>query len=635
MVQIRHLLLGKHGVWLIDLAPLADPRLVPSALASVLGLEIRSDNPLPGLVALLRDRQMLLVLDNCEHVIEAAAALAAGVLRGAAGVHILATSREPLRAEGERVYRLSPLANPPASARLTAAKALGFPAVQLFVEPAAANLGDFQLSDADAPIVAEICRKLDGLPLAIEFAAARVDAFGVRGLAAHLDERLRLLTSGRRTAVPRHRTLSAALDWSYQLLTGPEQRVFRLAIFAGGFTLHPAGAVAADATRPESEMIDQAAELVAKSLVAADVGDAEPRLQLLDTTRAFALTKLTESGEVDALGRRHAEYYRELLETTAQDKAARDDWSADFVPDIDNIRAALTWAFAPGCDGSIGVALVAAAAPIWLEMSLLTECHGWARKALDLLDAADRGTRREMVLQNALGLSCLHIEGKSTGAGAALTRACDLAQSHRDPDHHLRALSGLALLSLRFGDFRGALAFAPQSGAVANTLADAVALSMSDAILSLALLHAGEDAEALTHAQRAYRGITPDVRHAHIGRSGMDYPIAARCIAARALWMQGLLDQSAEAIRNLLADAQAGGNPVSVCLVLAWWGCPISLRLGDLETAERRIALLKEHSEKHALNNFYTWRLLQNAGAARTFPSFCGGEPGSGSTPAA
>ena len=330
-------------------------------------------------------------------------------------------------------------------------------------------------------------------------------------------------------------------------------------------------------------------------------------MRLLDTTRAYALTKLTESGDVHPLGRRHAEYYRELLETTAQDKPARDDWSADFVPDIDNIRAALTWAFAPEGHGSIAVALAAASAPIWLEMALLTECHGWARKALDLLDAADRETRREMGLQNALGLSLLHIEGKSTEAGAALTRACDLAQSVGDPDHRLRALAGLAFLSLRFGDFRGALAFARQAEAVAKTLADPVALSTLDSILSLALLHAGEYAEALSHAQRAYRCITPDVRHAHIGRSGMDYPIAARCIAARTLWMQGLLDQSAEAIRNLLADAQAGGNPVSVCLVLAWWGCPISLRLGDPETAERRIALLKEHSEKHALNNFYTW----------------------------
>lgn len=171
----------EHGVWLVDMAPLGDPRLVPTALAGVLGLEVRSEDPLPSLVTSLRDKKMLLVLDNCEHVIEAAAALATAVLTGAPGVQMIATSREPLRIEGERVYRLSPLANPPASPDLTAAAALGYPAVQLFVERAAAVLGEFELTDADAPIVADICSRLDGIALAIELAAARVDTFGLRG----------------------------------------------------------------------------------------------------------------------------------------------------------------------------------------------------------------------------------------------------------------------------------------------------------------------------------------------------------------------------------------------------------------------------------------------------------------------
>ncbi len=165
----------EDGVWLIDLAPIADPRLVPTALASALRLEISSDDPVPGLIAAVRDRQMLLVLDNCEHVIEEAAALAAGVLRGSHGVQILATSREPLRVEGERVHRLSPLGSLPASVRLGASEALRFPAVQLFVERAAAAMNEFELSDADAYSVGDSCRRLDGVPLAIELAAGRVD----------------------------------------------------------------------------------------------------------------------------------------------------------------------------------------------------------------------------------------------------------------------------------------------------------------------------------------------------------------------------------------------------------------------------------------------------------------------------
>src|ERR1700730_16038326 len=217
----------EHGVWLIDLAPITDPHLVPTALAAALKLEIRSENPLPSLIVALRDKQMLLLLDNCEHVIEAAAALATGILKGSRGVQILATSREALRVEGERTYRLSGLESPPASGRLSAAEVLNFHYTQLFIERAAAAANEFELNDGDAPSVAEICRDLGGSPCAIEFAAVRVAAFGGQRIAALLQDRLRLLTGGHRTALPRHRTIKAALDWSYQLLDEEEKTLFR------------------------------------------------------------------------------------------------------------------------------------------------------------------------------------------------------------------------------------------------------------------------------------------------------------------------------------------------------------------------------------------------------------------------
>jgi predicted ATPase len=272
----------------------------------------------------LRDKQMLLVLDNCEHVVDAAAALASAVLRGAPDIRILATSREPLRVEGERVHRLLPLASPAASTPLTAAEAIGFPAVQLFVERTAASLNEFALRDADAPLAGDICRQLDGLPLAIEYAAARVAAFGVRGVATRLDERLRLLTSGRRTAVPRHRTMSAALDWSYGLLNEAEQRVLRrLAIFAGSFTLQAAGAVAADADHAVSEVVDHIANLFEKSLLVADLREESPQYYLLETTRLYALDKLRSSGEFAPTARRHAEHYCALFAPAEAESESR------------------------------------------------------------------------------------------------------------------------------------------------------------------------------------------------------------------------------------------------------------------------------------------------------------------------
>ena len=423
----------EHGVWLIDLALLADPRLVPGALATVLGFDIRSDDPISDLVAALRDRRLLLVLDNCGHLIEAAAGLAVSILKGTAGVHILATSRAPLRVEAEHVQRLPPLSSGSPSDRFGAAEALAFPAIELFVERTAERLGEFELTDPDAPIVAEICRKLDGIPLAIELAAARVETFGVRGLATHLDDRFRLLTSGRRSGPPRHRTLSAALDWSYESLSENERVLLRrLAIFDGGFTLDDAAELAADAAIPKGELINLIAELIDKSLVVVEQTASEPRLRLLDTTRAYALQKLADAGECEPLAHRHAEYYRNLFEHAEGEAAARpaDEWLADYAREIDNLRAALDWAFSPGGDASIGVALSAAAVPLWMHLSLLEECRGRVEQALASLGAGLEGQERlEMKLHAALGVSLIHASDTRLPAiGAAWARALEIAE---------------------------------------------------------------------------------------------------------------------------------------------------------------------------------------------------------------
>src|SRR5229473_1327873 len=304
----------EHGVWLVDLAQVSDPRLVPGALASVLGREALSDDPIPSLVEQLRGKQMLLVLDNCAHVVEAAASLAVGILRGAPAVRILATSREPLRVEGERRHRLSPLEVPTASAPLTAAEALRFSAIELFVQCAAARLDGYELSDCDVSIVVDLCRKLDGLPLAIEFAASHIDTFGVRGLAARLAGGMQSLSGGYRTALPRHQTLRAMLDSSHDWLPEPERVVFRrLSIFPGEFSLDAANIVAAGGEVAAAEVVDHVASLARKSLVTAYVFGKKPVYRLLETTRCYALEKLRESGEFDAVARRHTECCPDLV----------------------------------------------------------------------------------------------------------------------------------------------------------------------------------------------------------------------------------------------------------------------------------------------------------------------------------
>jgi predicted ATPase len=277
---------------------------------------------------------------------------------------------------------LPPLSSGFPSDHLGAAEALAFPAVELFVERAAERLGEFELTDENAPIVAEICLKLDGIPLAIELAAARVETFGVRGLATLLDDRFRLLTSGRRSGPPRHRTLRAALDWSYDVLSEPERAVLRrLGILMGGFTLDAACAVVADPGLLKGEVIDVAAELVEKSLAVVETTETEPRLRLLETTRAYALERLAESGEWEAVAHRHAEHYRNLFERAeaASEMQPAAEWLAEYGREIDNLRAELDWAFSPGGEAAIGVALAAAAVPLWMRLSLLAECRSRAK----------------------------------------------------------------------------------------------------------------------------------------------------------------------------------------------------------------------------------------------------------------
>jgi predicted ATPase/DNA-binding winged helix-turn-helix (wHTH) protein len=303
------------AVCLVDLGSVNDSLLVPGAVASALGLCIKTDDPTPDLINCLQDRRMLLILDNCEHVIETAAALAERLFIEAPQVYLLATSREPLRVKGEFVYRLPPLGSPPAEAGLSAMRALDFPAVQLFVERVAASGNGFELSDADAAVVGEICRRLDGIALAIELAAGCVNAWGLQETLEIPTDRFNLLRTGRRTAPPRHKTLSAMLDWSYDLLSEPERLILRrLSTFSSAFTLEDAIAVAADEGVDDTQVIDGLASLVNKSLVAVTPFEGTTNYGLLNAIRSYASRKLVEAGEADAIKRRHAVCCRELLE---------------------------------------------------------------------------------------------------------------------------------------------------------------------------------------------------------------------------------------------------------------------------------------------------------------------------------
>lgn len=366
------------GVWFVELASLSSGDSIAGAIGSVLELQPK-DDALRGVIRCLHGQKILLVLDNCEHLISEVAALADAILEGAPDARILATSREPLGIGGERLHWLPVLASPDAGDELSAADALTYPSVELLIDRIIATLGHFTLTDADAPAVAQICRRLDGIPLALELVASRFQLMSAEEIVRQLDDRFSLLTKGRRTALPRHLTLRANMDWSYNLLPEPARRLLRrLSVFPGDWNVDAARWVTADDDLPAAAITDLLFSLVEKSLLVADRAKGEPRYRLLETTKHYAEMAAAASGEKDR--RPHlARWVVRRFETAEIDRESMPDdrWLARYAPDIANLRAALTWAFGEGGDPQLGLKLLAYSGSIWTMAGLYLEERQW------------------------------------------------------------------------------------------------------------------------------------------------------------------------------------------------------------------------------------------------------------------
>ena len=593
-----------EGVWLAEFSALTDPGLVPATVAAAVGLELDrgGDVSVRRVAEALATRRLLLVLDTCEHLLDAIAAMAEAVLQVGAAPRIIATSREPLRAQGEWLLRVPPLALP----AVADSDSHQYGAVLLFLVRSQAS-GAMVPQDRQATqTITAICRQLDGIPLAIELAAARAATLGIDGLAAHLNDRFQLLTGGRRTSLPRHQTLRATLDWSYGLLTDNERLFFRrLAIFAGSFTVEAASNVALAAG--PSGVVECLADLVAKSLVAAEAGGGQPRFRLLDTTRTYALQKLRESGEVDALGRRHAEFYRAVFDRAETEWETRGatEWLADYSWQIHNLRAALDWAFSASGEVSIGTTLAASAVPLWMHLSLLDECAGWMVATLDALPPERLGTRQEMVVQLAFGYSTMVTRGLTDRARASLERANQLGKELGDLDYQLRALTNLVVFSRMLADFSDAVTLSRQLDVIAQEIANPLALATADCLLASTLLWVGRYTEARTRAEAGSHCDDPEVRRAHRIRHGYDHWMNSRTLLGQILWVQGFPEQSLQLMTEVLLEAEQMSHPFTLAYALTATGCLVPLWTGQFQVAEERIARLKEHADSHALDSYY------------------------------
>ncbi len=388
-VQLAVALLGNYpeGAWLVDLAPLSQQALAENAVLTALQLPSTTASAIDVVIAHLKTRRALLILDNCEHVVAQVREVAGKIVKACPSVQILATSRQALAVAGEQAYRLPSLAVPPDTCS-NAQDASSYGAVELFVDRARAVEPAFVLTDDNARDVADICCQLDGISLAIELAAARVMVLAPCQIAQRLDQRFRLLTRGEPGALPRHQTMTALLDWSYELLTAREQRFFEsLSVFAGGCTLEAATSVCAIDGEDDVDMIELVTSLVTKSLLVAELAGSEQRYRLLESSRQYARDKLSARGDMERTVRRHALAYVELAERleAARDTTLERAWLSRVTMEVENYRTVLEWTLAERGDVVLGQRLVAAHG-VLLRAFTVREMRRWVREAVEIID---------------------------------------------------------------------------------------------------------------------------------------------------------------------------------------------------------------------------------------------------------
>ena len=572
-LEVSRQMLPSYGgdVLVAELVSLADPGLVPSTVAAALNLPPGSDMTSAEAIArAIGTARLLLVLDNCEHVINAVAGLAEAVVRLCPNVSMLATTQEVLRIDGEYVYRV-PTLDIPSEHEENLATILHHSAVEMFIKRTTDLRSDFLIDHTNLPAIVAVCRRLDGIPLAIEFAAARAATLGVEQVAKRLDDRFKLLTDGRRTALPRHQTLRATLDWSYELLPQREQCLLRrLAVFAAGFTLEGAEAVSGNSNGGTSEVIDDVAKLVSKSLIMLAGSVSSRRWRLLETIRIYASEKLTESGEVAETARRHAEYYRRLFEgpDAKSNTQARLEWLATRGNEIDDVRAALDWSFSSDGDPDLGVALTVAVVPLLIQLSLLSECRERTERALSALADNPTTAPARMRLSAALGWSLMYGVGRARETGTAWSRTLELAETLDDTEYRRHALWGLCVDQFNTGNVRTALSFAERFADLVGGSGGGIEQMMADRILATSLHYLGDQNRARYHIDRALAHDAAALSGSRTVSAGFDLLVSAHYFQARILWLHGFAKRALRVIALNVEEGRDSGRP---CPFAASW----------------------------------------------------------------
>jgi predicted ATPase/DNA-binding winged helix-turn-helix (wHTH) protein len=603
-LELAHSLREQFGlICFVDLDSIKEPSWVTKAVAAAAGLVVSSASPVSSLIACFRERRMLLILDSCERVLEAAAMLSEQLLDGCAKVAILATSQEALRADGERTFLLGPLRTPLEVTQLTSETAPNYPAIGLFVARARAVLPGFQLTPENGADIAAICRSVDGIPLAIELAAGRVGTLALPTIAQLLNTQYALSWPGRRTATERHKTLGGAIAWAIDLLKDDERAVLRrLAVFSAPFTLEAAQCVANGDAIPSAYVATALWNLVARSLISSSCIDGSTHFRLLGVTRAFASRMLEESEEATTVAARHATFFCELLErayagpTEVIPATVRYSHAAC----LGNVRAALAWTQRQKGRTALVARLAAAVGPYFLDLSLLGDCAYWAQIGMNALDAHQRGSSQELELQTSLGLSLFYGRGGIEQVRTCLNRALQLADEHGDPHNQMRLLGALNLFHERSGDLQEALYLVQRAQSVAVSLDDPACLAMANWLFGTAAHLKGDHVTARRVCEQSW-GRPP--RFSLVRRAGFeldDHRVRSLCALVRSLWLLGKAEEAQRTAVRVLQEAERIGHPIPLANALAGIA-PLWIWVGELEVAQAYVSRLSEHAAQHSM----------------------------------
>jgi predicted ATPase/DNA-binding winged helix-turn-helix (wHTH) protein len=591
----------EDGVYLVDLAQRTDAEMVPTASASVLGMSVTSDDLLPSLLAALKCERMLLFFDNWEQVIGTVASLAEVVLQTSDNIGVLATSREALRTEGEWTHRLAPLDMPEYDTVIKADRAV-------------VNCSTFEICDDNAPVIVELCRRLDGIPPAIELAAARVELFGVKQLSAQPDARLLSFSEGRYTALPRHQNMQATLDWSYSLLSEGERKVLRAisifnAVFGGECTI----SLLAIAGLCKSGIMASIESLSEKSLLRVAAGAGQPKCRLLETTKAYAFGKLCDRSELPTISRLHAERLAQLLtEAEANWIDMREaEWVARYEPMAGDLRSALCWSLSARGDTKLAIALTEAARPFWVRLSLAADCSEFV--AISFMKADDfslndsEGIYRQMKFLNALWLSLIFKNGPKQQVEDALKMALSLAEYLSDIDDQLRLLWAIFIAAIKEGDYFEAVRQAGLFRSVGRKARNPQELDTGDLLLGFALHLLGQHNRARIYIEAALDNYAAPATRADIIGFQYDQRVAARVPLSSILWLQGYAEQAMDNAAYAVDEAKSADHAMPLGDALSAAACRTAFSIGDFGLAEKLVSMVADYSARCGVRPWGAW----------------------------